>query len=203
MKTTGIARAALGATLSLALACGTSGSSTPSNTGGDSLVGRWQSACTPMNAQQAFKLDFDIQSATWVLDYDVFGDTTCTTKFLTVRIEGPYETGNVSAPSGAREARFGFARKLITPHGEAASGFLASEQGCGATGFAAGVARDISTSGCAGLGQRPIAQCPADFDLVKRDGDGLRFGARPADNDMCTPDKRPTALAPVVSQRVR
>ncbi len=50
--------------------------------------------------------------------------------------------------------------------------------------------------GCAGFGQYPGADCPADYDVVKRDGDDLFFGARPADNDMCTAAKRPAALSP-------
>lgn len=56
-------------------------------------------------------------------------------------------------------------------------------------------------TGCATLGQYPIATCPADYDLVKVEGDDLTFGARPKDNDMCTPDKRPQALAPLSSKR--
>lgn len=46
-------------------------------------------------------------------------------------------------------------------------------------------------------------RCAADFDLVARSGDRLRFGARPADNDLCTADKRPTALRPMILHPVR
>jgi hypothetical protein len=59
----------------------------------------------------------------------------------------------------------------------------------------------VLQTGCAGFGQYPGADCPADFDVVKRDGDDLFFGARPADNDMCTAAKRPTALSPVANHR--
>jgi hypothetical protein len=50
--------------------------------------------------------------------------------------------------------------------------------------------------GCLGFGQYPKTQCSADYDLVKVEGDKLQFGKRPADNNMCTPGKRPTALNP-------
>ena len=50
--------------------------------------------------------------------------------------------------------------------------------------------------GCAGLGAYPVADCPADYDIVKlsEDGTELSFGARPADNNMCTPENRPTTF---------
>ena len=70
--------------------------------------------------------------------------------------------------------------------------FLA--QACGRSGFIAGEAADIA-GGCAGLGAYPVADCPSDYDVVRLDDTGsLHFGARPQDNNMCTPDKRPTAL---------
>ncbi len=45
------------------------------------------------------------------------------------------------------------------------------------------------------MGQRPIAACEADYDLAHVEGERLTFGARPADNDLCTPAKRPVALS--------
>jgi len=166
------------------------------------LAGDWISPCTSMSATQAFVLDFDIAEETWAIDYVVYGDSTCTNKFLTVHIEGPYEVGAASkVVAGAYDARFAFTQKTITPHSAGAAGFLESDAGCKLAGFAEGVAKDVSESGCAALGQSPIAGCPADFDLVKLDGDSLTFGSRPADNNMCTEAKRPTALASVSTRR--
>jgi hypothetical protein len=46
-----------------------------------------------------------------------------------------------------------------------------------------------------------VADCGTDHDLLALDATGLRFGQRPMDNDMCTPDRRPTALlGPVVAR---
>ena len=166
------------------------------------LAGRWKSACTPMSASQWFVLDFDISRSTWAVDYTVFADSACATKFLTVRIEGPYELGAASSTvPGAFDAKFGFTKKAITPHLPAAADFLASAGGCGAAGFTAGEPKDIAATGCAGLGQRPISACSADYDIARLDGDVLTFGERPADNDMCSEGKRPKALAAVSSKR--
>lgn len=189
-------------------ACGDAGSPAPADVDAGAvtpdapvapdLAGRWKSACTPMSATQGFVLDFDLQAATWAVDYTVFGDAGCASPFLTVRIEGPYAlTAPSAAVPGAWDARFGFTRKAITPHVDAAAQYLGSAGGCGLTGFAVGAARDVSVDGCPNLGQRPIGACDADYDLAKLDGATLTFGSRPADNDMCTPAKRPTALSQV------
>ena len=166
------------------------------------ITGGWKSECTPMNDTQAFSLDFAIAAKTWGVDYVVFGDKACSSKFLTVHIEGPYEIDSSSATvPEAREAMFSFTKKTVTPHSAAAASYLASDAGCKLPGFANGVAQDITGTGCGALGQYPVAKCPADYDLVKLSGDTLTFGARPADNDMCTADKRPKALSAVASRR--
>lgn len=157
-----------------------------------------------MNAQQGFSLTFDLATSTWGLDYAVLGDTACTAPFFTVRIEGPYEVGAPSATvPGANDARFAFTKKTITPHVDTAAQFLSSAQGCGRPGFAVSQASDVTDLGCAALGQYPRSKCAADYDVVAVSGDVIRFGERPADNDMCTEDKRPKALSQVGSRRVR
>lgn len=188
--------------LGLAACSGTpSAPSTPTTKAPD-LVGRWRSACTPQNDVQAFTLDFTIQADRWAVDYVVYGDKACSARFVTAHVEGPYTLGAPSAVApGAYEGRFAFSKKTVTPHGAAAVAFLASDAGCKLDGFADGVARDIGETGCPGLGQRPLAACPADHDVVQVDGDRLTFGSRPADNDLCTEAKRPKALSPVSSRR--
>ena len=63
-----------------------------------------------------------------------------------------------------------------------------------------GEEQETSTTGCVFL--RPVTACATDHDIVKVEGNQLFFGKRPADNDMCAPEKRPAALAalPVVKQ---
>jgi hypothetical protein len=156
------------------------------------LAGRWGSACVDPGNGQAFRLLFDLTETTWSLAYEAFADAACATPSLTVQIDGGYALGNASAVvAGAREGRFDFATKTVTPHNAGVADFLA--QACGRPGFVAGEAADI-TGGCAGLGAWPVVDCPSDHDIVLLDNAGtLHFGARPQDNNMCTPDKRPTA----------
>lgn len=198
----------------LALSLAACGGSTPASdaghaddtSGGDRpvLVGHWRSDCTPTDTG-ALTLDFSIDAAHWALDYDTYGDAACAAPFLTVHIEGRYD---VIAPSptvaNAWNARFGFDTKTVTPHGDAAVGFLTGlGDACGGPGtWSDGVARDVYASGCAMLGQYPMSSCTADYDVVSIDAAGLlHFGQRPADNDMCSADKRPTALSPDVLHR--
>lgn len=175
--------------------------------GGDSppapdLAGRWTSDCIAASPQQVFKLAFDLDATTWRLDYQAFGDAACNTPFLTVQVEGPYELLAPSAVvSGAWDARFAFTSKKVTPHSDAAAGFLASPAGCGRAGFTVGTATEILDEGCAGLGSYPKASCPGEQDLAWREGDTLRLGARPADGNLCSEARRPTELSPVALHR--
>jgi hypothetical protein len=165
------------------------------------LTGAWASACVAPEQGSPFTLAFDIGRDAWALDYRVYGDPGCRAPLFVVRIEGPYElTGPSAAVPGAYEGRFGFTKKTITPLAASAVDFLQSANGCGGEGWAENVATDVA-GGCPNLGQYPLADCGADYDLVERRGDELRFGNRPADNDMCTPDERPTALGPLVLRR--
>jgi hypothetical protein len=167
------------------------------------ITGKFQSACVKAGGSPA-KLTFDIGASTWKLDYVTYGDDACSTPFATVHIEGPYELGGASPTvAGATLGRFAFSKKTVTAHVAAASGFLAGPQGCGAGSFPENVAVDIGGAGCAGLGQRPLAQCGQDYDVVSLEGDSLTFGARPADNDLCTEDKRPTAKGGLSFARVK
>ena len=168
---------------------------TPAN-----ISGAWASACTDPGNGQAFLLMFDLTETTWALDYEAFSDAACAVPSITVHIEGGYELGVAStAVPGGREGRFDFGKKTVKPHTAGAAGFLA--QACGREGFAAGTAYDIS-AGCPGLGAYPMSACPSDHDVVLLDEQGkLHFGLRPQDNNMCTPDKRPTARGPTLSRR--
>jgi hypothetical protein len=188
-------------------ACGGSQSKTPENPGEapgpaiPGLVGQWQSACVPApqpdGSTTYFHLDFDITAEAWKLDYTVHGDAACSAPLMTVHIEGPYEIGQPSGTvAGAHEAVFGFSDKTLTPHVQPLADMLSSMQ-CGPGAWTAGTTQSIYEAGCAGLGQRPRSACAADHDLVKVEGDTLHFGKRPADNDMCSPERRPAELNPM------
>ena len=158
------------------------------------LVGTWVGPCFPSADGLSFnQLTFEFTETTWDLDYASFGDDACTMGFMTVNIAGDYTLEGASeVVEGARDGTFGFTTKTTTGHSADAAAFI--DTTCETTGTEVDVAFDLS-GGCAGLGAYPIADCAADYDIVKLNEDGtLSFGARPADNDMCTPEKRPTSF---------
>jgi hypothetical protein len=169
------------------------------------LAGRYGSPCLPSpqadGSTQYNRLDFVLGEADWAVDFVVHADAACSTRLVTVHIDGPYELGSAREDlPGVHEGRFGFAHKTITPHVQPLADALSS-MGCGAAPWGVDQTEDVLEGGCPAFGQYPLARCSADHDLVKLEGGRLQFGARPADNDMCTPEKRPAALNPVVFER--
>ncbi|MEO0876216.1 MAG: hypothetical protein AAFY48_16580, partial [Bacteroidota bacterium] len=76
---------------------------------------------------------------------------------------------------------------------------LATAFGLASCGLEPNVEKDISVEGCALWAA--VAVCNEDHDLLSLDEEGLLyFGERPADNNMCTADRRPTALTPAVTK---
>jgi len=184
------------AVLTFAAGCGSSASNTTEELEQNEpltsqLVGTWQSDCVD-SGNGHIRLTFRMTVSTWDLDYDAFADTVCETGFMTVNIKGPYDLGDASAAvEGAREGRFYFEERVVTPHMDAAVDMLAGA--CPDGVFGVGESSDMR-EGCANLGLYPVSDCPNEYDIVRLDGSTLNFGARPADNNMCSEEKRPTAL---------
>ncbi len=106
-------------------------------------------------------------------------------------------TGSSTAVPGAFEATFDEDWKhltLLTAIPEVIAGMGMAE-----CGLRPNLETDISATGCATW--KPVAECGQDYDLLALDGTGLRFGRRPVDNDMCSPDNRPSELLPAVVLR--
>ena len=142
---------------------------------------------------------FAFEDGQWSLIFDFGFDPELKQKVFTFRTDGAYRVGERSSdvPNAFRTV-FDEKRKFLTfyPNDPA----LAAQFGMGECGLTPGVEKDISQAGCAVW--KPVAECGEDHDLFAIDEeDRLYFGVRPADNDMCTPDRTPTALlAPVVKQ---
>ena len=140
--------------------------------------------------------EFIFRDGQWQLIFTHALDPAMTLRTFQFRTGGGYEvTAPSSAVAGAHEATFREDWKhvtLLTGIPEVIAGMGMAD--CGLT---PNLETDISATGCAAW--RPVAECGSDHDLLAMDAGGLYFGQRPADNDMCTPDKRPTALlGPVV-----
>lgn len=143
--------------------------------------------------------EFGFRDGAWTLTFTLALDPGMRQPVFRFRTGGPYE---LRAPStavpGAFEAVFFEDSKHVTLL--ATDPALAAAFGLAACGLEPGRESDISERGCAGW--RPVAACREDHDLLALGPDGgLRFGVRPRDNDMCTADRRPTALLPSVRLR--
>jgi len=197
-------RIALLLALSFVPACSSSSSPSPDDPAAvaQAMVGDWQDTCFDAGNGQHAQLTFHIDASRWAVDYIVHGDATCTAPLGDVHIAGPYEILGASAKvAGASEGVFSFDTRTVTPKAQGFADFLNGLEGCGAGGFAVGVAADIAATGCAPLGSYPQAMCPADYDVVTASADTLQFGKRPADNNMCSAEKRPTELNPNMLHR--
>lgn len=157
------------------------------------LVGVWTSACAATATKGEFRrLAFDIRADRWDLRIETFRDKACAKRRHAIHVGGPYAIHQPSTTiAGAWDATFSFdARDVFA---DDATGAKALSKLCGVK-VKANQTVDILAGGCAKLAMKPQAACAGDHDVVALDGDRLRFGVRPADNDLCTPDKRPTAL---------
>lgn len=133
----------------------------------------------------------------WSLRFELALDPAMSQRVFDFATEGTYHVGPAStAVPGAFEALFREETKRVTLH--ATDPGLIQGFGLGECGLTPGRETDVSVSGCAGW--KPVAVCGEDHDLLALDtAGGLYFGVRPRDNDLCTADKRPTALlSPVV-----
>jgi hypothetical protein len=171
-----------------------------------SVTGHWTSACfaSPQADGSTLYARLDLTGTDpnqWSLDYTLHGDAQCSAKVVTISIHGEYDVIEPSKTvSGAWDVRFGFDDKTITPFVQPVADALGGAK-CGTTPWQVGVAQSVYAGGCLAFGQYPQTQCPEDYDLLSVDGTTLRFGNRPANNDMCTPDKRPTQLSTVALTR--
>ncbi len=142
--------------------------------------------------------EFVFRDGQWSLIFTHALDPAMTMRTFQFRTGGGYAVG---APSpvveGAFQTVFDEDWKrvtLLTDVPEIVAGMGMAE--CNLT---VNLEADISGTGCAAW--RPVAVCGQDHDLLALSADGLHFGVRPADNDMCSPDKTPTALLPAVVAR--
>lgn len=158
------------------------------------LAGTWDSAtCEPAGNNNYIQRHFTLTEDSWTLNLDAFGDAQCQTKLFTARVVGPYKlVKDSSAVPGATESNFGFGELYMTPHLQPLADAFQNAK-CGSGSWKVGEEKRTSDTGC--LFFRPTSLCTTDHDIVKVEGDQLFFGKRPSDNDMCTADKRPTALA--------
>ncbi|MEM1049297.1 MAG: hypothetical protein AAGL24_24300 [Pseudomonadota bacterium] len=142
--------------------------------------------------------EFVFHNGTWSLIFTHALDRDMTQRTFRFRTGGPFEVGQESpAVDGAFHTVFHERWKhvtLLTDDTKLIEAFGFSE-----CALKVNLEVDISQSGCARW--KPVAECGEDHDLFAMDSNGVYFGVRPRDNDMCTADKTPTALLPAVVKR--
>lgn len=142
--------------------------------------------------------EFVFADGKWSLTFIHALDPAMTQRTFQFRTGGAYVVGDASAQvQGAFRTVFDEDWKhltLLTPVPE-----IAAAMGMADCGLTVNLEVDISETGCAAW--RPVADCGQDHDLLALSAEGLQFGLRPADNDMCTADKTPAALLPAVVAR--
>jgi hypothetical protein len=142
--------------------------------------------------------EFVFSDGQWSLTFIHALDPAMTQRTFQFRTGGAYKVGQESeSVSGAFHTVFDEDRKhltLLTPVSE-----IAAAMGMADCGLTVNLEVDISETGCAAW--RPVSVCGEDHDLLALSNEGLHFGVRPADNDMCTADKTPTALLTAVVAR--
>jgi hypothetical protein len=140
--------------------------------------------------------EFTFNKGRWTLNFVLALDPEMKNPVFVFRTIGSYRVLDKSkSVKDAYDALFLEDKKFVTL--KTADENLAKAFGLASCGLQKDVEKDISLEGCSLW--KPVAVCNEDHDLLSLDKEGnLYFGQRPADNDMCTADKRPSALTVAV-----
>lgn len=140
---------------------------------------------------------FTFDKGQWTLSFTLGLDPALEQAVFTFRTFGTFEVLDASQTvPGAYDALFLEEKKFLTL--ETPSPELAAAFGFTSCGLDVGVEHDISETGCALWAA--VSECNEDHDLLKLSTEGtLQFGVRSPDNNMCTAQRRPTALTPGVT----
>jgi len=190
------------ATASLLSACSSSDNDPPADTALtqlQTLDGTYTDPAPYVYGQAFGHRTFTFEDGRWALTFTLGLDPELTMPVFTFRTEGEYSVlGASSIVHGAFEAVFTEESKYLTLRTSDAS--LAEAFGLAGCGLVTDIEKDISATGCSLWAS--VADCGEDHDLLHLDAEGrLSFGVRPPDNNMCSPDRRPTSLTPPVTKQ--
>lgn len=141
---------------------------------------------------------FTFDEGKWTLSFTLGLDPKLENEVFQFRTVGTYQVLDQSnIVENAFNALFLEDKKYITLKTDIPN--LAEAFGFSTCGLIKDVEKDISEVGCATWAA--VTDCNEDHDLLSLDENGLlHFGERPADNNMCTVEKRPTKLTPGVKK---
>jgi hypothetical protein len=141
--------------------------------------------------------EFTFSKGKWTLNFILALDPEMKNQVFVFRTFGTYKVWDKSTKvPNAYNALFLEDKKFVTL--KTSNERIIMDFGLTQCGFTKDVEKDISVTGCSLW--KPVTQCNEDHELLALDNEGkLYFGLRPANNDMCSADKRPTKLnVPVV-----
>ncbi len=132
---------------------------------------------------------FTFDKGTWTLRFTLALDPNLEQQVFEFRTFGTYEVLNeFTEVTDAFNALFLEEKKFLTLKTDNPQ--LIEAFGFSTCNLVKDIEKDISESGCALWAA--VEECNQDHDLLSLDKDGLLyFGVRPADNNMCTADRRP------------
>lgn len=183
------------ATLASALLAGCGGSA-------PDITGHWVSTSVETRPNGSggslyVRRDFQTAASTSAAQFTFYADAAGTQPNVVVWLNGPYTLGGPwDKVDGAFTGEFTFSELKLTPKSQTFVDLLnGSAAGtCGAN-WKLGVEQNLTgTAGCLTLGI-DLKNKSVEYDIVKRDGDQLFYGARPSDGSgLDTEAKRPTSL---------
>lgn len=151
----------------------------------------------PYNYGRAWdKRVFTFNKGKWTLDFVLALDSEMKMQVFKFRTLGSYKVQEKSTKvADTYNAVFFEDKKFLTL--KTTDENLINAFGFSQCNMTINVEQDVSANGCSGW--KSVKDCPGDYDLLSLDKEGkLYFGNRPQDNDMCSPEKRPTSLTPPV-----
>ena len=189
------------AALSLAVS---SQAQSASSFGAADLIGTWVSAgCEKleMGGQTSFlKRQFVFTLNTWELRFSLFADPVCSVGLLTSRLSGGFIlTGAVVLPN-TNNVIWGQTAKAIAPLAPPILEVM-NQAGCGDAKLPLGTERDVSLSGCLGLGTPSVKDYRQEYDLLKLEKGQLFTGLRKENMNLIA--NRPTEIFPYPLEKVK
>jgi hypothetical protein len=162
----------------------------------ENLSGTYADAKPYAYGQAWGKRVFSFDKGKWTLHFTLALDPEMKMQVFQFRTFGTYKVQEKSSKvADTYNAVFYEEKKLLTLKTNDEN--LIKAFGFAPCNMTINVEQDVSEKGCSGW--KSVAECPGDYDLLSLDKKGkLYFGNRPQDNDMCSPEKRPTSLTPPV-----
>ncbi len=137
---------------------------------------------------------FTFDEENWRIEFTVSEDPEGRSRLFSGDFQGPYFIDDYVPLVQAYRGRFLFSVRRVTAYQPGLIKALDAAK-CGQGKWIAGEAKDLDESGCPLLRIHPRASCKGEFDLINLGPDDLYLGARPADGDLCTVERRPQRLS--------